>query len=193
MGLTTTLRTLGLDHRARGYAVRPIDRRPLVISVGNLHGGGWKLPRSAHLPLHMTQSKMNPPLGYIHMSSQCDHPSSKQLNHEDYVGTGFEIFFEPKQEHAEMALLADLSGLLHSLNLMFQYKEFGNIHLFRTDAVPVTEHEREAVEDWLADRHDLVFFDVAHLSHAPNPCLARAMDKKATPKRVLLCIKPSIH
>jgi len=77
-----------------------------------------------------------------------------------------------------MALLTDLSGLLHSLHLMFQYKEFGCIHLFRTDAEPVTEHERGAVEDWLTERHDLVYFDVAHLSLAPHPCLARDMDKK---------------
>lgn len=125
------------------------------------------------------------------MSSQGDPPSCKQLPHGNYVGTGFEIFFEPKQEHTEMALLADLSGLLQPLNLMFQYKEFGNIHLFRTDAGAMSEDEREAVKDWLADRHDLVFLDVAPLSNAPHPWLARTMNR--VPKRVLLCITPSIH
>ena len=107
--------------------------------------------------------------------------------------TGFEIFFEPKHEHAEMTFLADLSGLLHSLGLIFQYKEFGNIHLFRPDAGPVTDDEREAVEDWLAGRHDLAYFDVAHLSHAPLPGLAKIMDKYARPRRVLMCITPAIH
>ena len=143
--------------------------------------------------LHMTQSEMNPPLGSIQMSSQPDHQSTNQQNYETCVGTGFEIFFEPKQGYAEMALLADLSGLLHALNLMFQYKEFGNLHLFRTDAEPMTEHEREAVEDWLADRHDLDFFDVAQLSHAPHPFLNQAKDNLAPPQRVLLCIKPTMH
>lgn len=127
------------------------------------------------------------------MSSQGDHLSLKPLNHENYVGTGFEIFFEPKQEHAEMVLLADMSDILPSLNLTFQYKEFGNIHLFRTDAGPVTEDEREAVSDWLAGRNELVFFDVAPLSCVPLPCLAPIMDRNAPPKRVLLCLTPSIH
>lgn len=127
------------------------------------------------------------------MSSQ-DQPSLKRLNPENFVGTGFEIFFEPKHEHAEMAFLADLSGLLHSLGLIFQYKEFGNIHLFRPDAGPVTDDEREAVEDWLAGRHDLAYFDVAQLSKAPPSCLAKIMGGNyALPRRVLLCITPAIH
>mgnify|MGYP001325821506 CR=1 FL=1 len=127
------------------------------------------------------------------MSLQDNHPSLKQMNHESLVGMGFEIFFEPKQEHAEMAFLVDLSGLLQSLSLIFQYKEYGNVHLFRTDAGPVTDDVRETVEDWLADRHDLVFFDVACLSHAPLPCLTKTMDGHAAQKHVLLYITPSIH
>lgn len=127
------------------------------------------------------------------MSSQGNPPSFKQPPQENLVGTGFDIFFELKQQHAEMALLADLSGLLHSLNLMFQYNEFGSIHLFRADAGPVKEDEREAVENWLAERHDLVSFEVAHLSHAPLPCLVRTVDRNSMRKRVLLCITPSIH
>jgi hypothetical protein len=74
---------------------------------------------------------------------------------------------------------------------MFQYREYGNLYIFRDDGEKVSEVEREAVEDWLAARPDLQYFDVAPLINVPHPLRIGTHD--GLPRRVLLKITPSIH
>lgn len=108
-------------------------------------------------------------------------------------GTGFEVFYEPRQEECEMDLLCDFSGTFYDSGIAFQYKEVGNIYVFKTDAeVILTEDEREVIDAWFADRADLLFHEVGPLSRASLPLKVTVYGDDMQ-RRVLLLITPSIH